>query len=689
MPVPTTLAQASALFSDISVNPFAREPTTYSGLPDIDFSFGSAGGASSTASTKDAVLDALVIGDSQAGGPLGRAIMQRLSSTGYTVSGPQYSNGASGAEVSDMVPDARNMPDLVVAIFGGNDTSTSAATSAATSIYDKVTAAGGYLIIVGPPPATTITDPVKAGKIFKSSIGTNPAPDTWFKFDGGRYAQRRVDVAAALESALSGRENVSVYGIAARKAPPQGPGTGEQYPDQPDGIHVGSAYAGTLAQEIMDGVGISNITKQIRSRATVDPAFQTGGRELGASDLSPGITYSSGVDWSTPAVEFLNRMRGLLDPSVKLHVSSVTRDAKSQASAMLNKWRLGGNREIEKTYGSEVASYFLSAEKSVDSWAAVVSDLRGKGIAFQRGHLTGTAVDIRTYDVGPEGVQALVKAARDAGGKPVLEDNPPHLHVSGLPSGTVASSAPAAGVDIPGRLKITPGVGGSLRRAIEKVAGDFESNGKGYAMNRNSDKNGASYGLIQWTQASGNLHDVLEFLQKRHPDKFEQYFGPNWRKLLEYTEKNESVMYDPLDDGTGKASVLWEDPWYSRFRAAGKDPDLYAAQWEYAEFYDGHMKGAIWSTEKLGIRTERALTLFYDRTVNSGRNANRRIVEKVLAKWAGNPPDYDTALNDYASAALEVVGSKHRPGIRRRNKSILEDPDLLDTELPPITVESS
>jgi len=213
----------------------------------------------------DRTLDAAVIGDSQAGGPLGSAIAASLGDLGYQVK-KTHENGATGAKVvENQLPSVLLMPDLVVAIFGGNDSSASSAVSAAKSLYDATAQAGSYLIIVGPPQATTITNPAYAGKVFKGSLGPDPMPNAWFTVDGGTYVERRLEISQALEREFEGLDSVSVFGIGAHMVPQGGIGTGEPYPDQPDGLHIVNG-ASDIAERVLRDANISQITRLLKSR---------------------------------------------------------------------------------------------------------------------------------------------------------------------------------------------------------------------------------------------------------------------------------------------------------------------------------------------------------------------------------------------------------------------------------------
>lgn len=230
-------------------------------------------GYSPGAAANDDRLNALIIGDSQAGGALGAAIKAQLQGLGYDVK-VSHSNGASGAQIAaDQIPPAGAMPDLVVACFGGNDGSPSNARSAARQIYESVVGSGGFLIAVGPPPATMITNPQLAGKIFPA-LGAMPNPNAWFELERGAYVDRRVDIAEAIEDEIVGRPNAAGYGIAAR--------AGSSYPDQPDGLHLVTG-AESVSRNLLAAVGIDQITARLKSAIAARAPQQTQEYALSAS----------------------------------------------------------------------------------------------------------------------------------------------------------------------------------------------------------------------------------------------------------------------------------------------------------------------------------------------------------------------------------------------------------------------
>jgi hypothetical protein len=239
------------------------------------------------------------------------------------------------------------------------------------------------------------------------------------------------------------------------------------------------------------------------------------------------------------------------------------------------------------------------------------------------------------------------------------------------------------------------------RRVIGVVIGT-ESGGNFGAQNRNSDGAGLSYGILQWTQKSGNLGKLLKRLQAADPVAFRSYFGVDAAPLLAVTTaRKASARMAPVGGG-----VLWNPPWTAKFTAAGKYRPFQAAQW--AEVLEGeHWQGAERAARILGVHTERTYALCFDRSVQQGPGAAVQMAEAVrnrfTANGAANVP-YDTVLNAYAQTAAarffrttdpQSDGWRPYPDgwhrhagdidlfklVSRRTREILESRKLSDTPL--------
>ena len=148
-----------------------------------------------------------------------------------------------------------------------------------------------------------------------------------------------------------------------------------------------------------------------------------------------GVMQKPGVVWTDATLEFTKRMRAALDRTVPLTITSAARSDREQAEAMFNKWNLaggahGGDAELRKIYGNK-AQDFIDAPKTVEAWEQIIKDRNSRSQRTSP-HMRGVAVDIRTKDLSSSQVDALISAARAAGGRTLLEDTPEHLHVDGF-----------------------------------------------------------------------------------------------------------------------------------------------------------------------------------------------------------------------------------------------------------------
>jgi len=214
----------------------------------------------SGASKRPGGLSALVVGNSQLGSALGEEVIRRLEALGVKVDAHEPNNGGSSAAVADELADSLDGHKIAVAFIGGNNDTPNDAKSALGQMHEECEAAGAYLIVIGPPPATTITDLERAKAVFNSAI----AVDYQLTSDDGNFASNRIDVAKALEDKASGMDGVSVYSVASHFSIDSNPGSSGFYPDQPDGIHTEEG-AGKIAEAIFSTLGIADIVSDLKT----------------------------------------------------------------------------------------------------------------------------------------------------------------------------------------------------------------------------------------------------------------------------------------------------------------------------------------------------------------------------------------------------------------------------------------
>jgi hypothetical protein len=88
--------------------------------------------------------------------------------------------------------------------------------------------------------------------------------------------------------------------------------------------------------------------------------------------------------------------------------------------------------------------------------------------------------------------------------------------------------------------------------------------------------------------------------------------------------------------GPLEGAYLWNDPWLSRFRAAGQVPVLQRAQYDEA-MRSGYMTGAVDIARILGVSTERAMVVYYNRTVHQGVGGATKAARALADYWSRNP----------------------------------------------------
>jgi hypothetical protein len=158
-----------------------------------------------------------------------------------------------------------------------------------------------------------------------------------------------------------------------------------------------------------------------------------------------------------------------------------------------------------------------------------------------------------------------------------------------------------------------------------------------------------SFGILQWTQGSGNLGVVLQAIQATSPSLFAQILGPSWASVLKAAidSKDQNVQR------TVNGKKLWEEPWLTRFKLLGQNPTMQLGQVSAAK--NGvFMREALRSAETLGLEpTMHVVGVLFDRAVQNGHNGLKGAVEDVSERLAeqdtgeagtGVGPDEDDVL---------------------------------------------
>jgi hypothetical protein len=115
----------------------------------------------------------------------------------------------------------------------------------------------------------------------------------------------------------------------------------------------------------------------------------------------------------------------------------------------------------------------------------------------------------------------------------------------------------------------------------------FETGGLFETLNLNTDRCGISFGILQWSQKSGQLHKFLQACYTREPLEWARIMGDN--AILDYTAKPDGGLdargcaLDPLFE-------LTNDPWKLKLEALGSSLPIQRVQLALAsETYRGEL----------------------------------------------------------------------------------------------------
>jgi hypothetical protein len=128
---------------------------------------------------------------------------------------------------------------------------------------------------------------------------------------------------------------------------------------------------------------------------------------------------------------------------------------------------------------------------------------------------------------------------------------------------------------------------------------------------------------VLFTQESGRLGHVLQLMQRRDAQAFADIVGPSATELLAVT--NAGSPQERLQPIGGLP--LWSDDWIARFKQLGAVETFQAAQNEEAIEAQFRPMSAI--AAGLGLNTDRALAMCYDRVVARGLGGGLRWVVQV------------------------------------------------------------
>jgi peptidoglycan hydrolase-like protein with peptidoglycan-binding domain len=217
------------------------------------------------------------------------------------------------------------------------------------------------------------------------------------------------------------------------------------------------------------------------------------------------------------------------------------------------------------------------------------------------------------------------------------------------------------------------------------VTMQLEGGGAFAAANWNTDRCGLSFGLIQWAQKPGRLHELLAALNTTAPDLFVGTFTSGdpalARDLLAHTAR----PFGGVDPRTGETIDarfdLVAEPWRTRFRAAGREPIFQRQQIVTAV--------AAFERSLLGIRqtmpaatSERGLTMMLD-VANQFGDAGAKSVAVAVARPGMSEADFLLAVEretvarvsrQYGASSAEASSTANRRELVRTTPWLTDGP---------------
>jgi peptidoglycan hydrolase-like protein with peptidoglycan-binding domain len=311
-----------------------------------------------------------------------------------------------------------------------------------------------------------------------------------------------------------------------------------------------------------------------------------------------------------------------------------------------------------------------------ESVAAVQALLLGHGFSSMP---TVLSRDCGVY--GPQTIAALqtFQSDQDLGATGTI-DRGTLQALAKVPAKTpVVSSAYAAFVlEIPGT--------GLLRPATITMM--LEGGGRFAAVNWNSDRAGLSFGLIQWAQRPGRLHEVLAAFQRADPDRFVRILGAGDSQVAQGLVLHTGGMNGGVDRVTGLTRDphydLIAEPWRSRFLEAGRDPVFQRVQISTAL--------AAFTTSAKNIQlsmplvvSERALAFMLDVANQFGDTGARSVVSTVMKtlKTGASETDFLSAVGgetvariarQFGAASKEVRSTSNRREVMKTTPWLTDTP---------------
>ena len=217
-----------------------------------------------------------------------------------------------------------------------------------------------------------------------------------------------------------------------------------------------------------------------------------------------------------------------------------------------------------------------------------------------------------------------------------------------------------------------------LTKILSLVA-QMEGAGKFAALNRNTDRAGLSYGLIQWAQKPGRLAEILAAMSTADRSTFVTIFGGGDPDVADGLLAHCRKPFGGIDSQTGRsmnaAFSLVEEPWVSRFLQAATLPGYQHVQVQLA--LDSFTKSCTSIRQYAAdLTSERAIGFMLDVANQFGDAGARRLYSAVHRSGLR---ELDV-LEAVAGESVRAMDDSLKAGVRARRERFLETSFLLDNQ---------
>lgn len=220
-----------------------------------------------------------------------------------------------------------------------------------------------------------------------------------------------------------------------------------------------------------------------------------------------------------------------------------------------------------------------------------------------------------------------------------------------------------------------------LQKVLSLVS-QMEGAGKFAALNRNTDRAGLSFGLIQWAQKPGRLVEILAAMSQADRAQFVTVFGAGDPQLADALISHCRKPFGGVDPKTGDTTNptfdLVADPWLSRFRQAALTARFQQVQVQTA-LSAFQVSYTALSRFAPNLISERAVGFMLD-VANQFGNAG---AEKLYGAVNRSGMSETDVLGAIADATVERVEDSIKTAVKNRRDQFLQTKYLSDNPFVP------